>query len=276
MTDLCIAHFGTTLIESAPGTDEDQASIPMTGELARTDRFLTILGMEVYIRNMYPGIGRQFIYRRGDMSDADYIEKDTFTSYTAEPLPALDVPRVGETIFRVPHRQAVEVAGTLAEEDLITPLSSLEDFVSGTADRLLFDGPDRQRYELVTSSAARHENHRVYIWTADEDLAAHKDAYAKYFNTIDAGTEDYYGEGTAHLLVRETPGITIALLTLNEGKLAPKNSFDIFKEAGYSHFRLGSPNKADVLEVATEAFPDGGGDVSFVHFNNAYLELVQV
>ena len=61
MADMSIAHFGTTLIESAPPEGTDQATIPMTGDLARTHEFLTVLGAEIYIRNMYPGVGRQFI-----------------------------------------------------------------------------------------------------------------------------------------------------------------------------------------------------------------------
>ena len=55
-----------------------------------------------------------------------------------------------------------------------------------------------------------------------------------------------------------------------------QHSFDIFKDAGYSHFRLGSPDKSLVLDNAEEAFPDGGGPVAYVHFQNSYLELVQI
>ena len=53
-------------------------------------------------------------------------------------------------------------------------------------------------------------------------------------------------------------------------------TFDIFKDAGYSHFRLGSVDKLQVLNNAEEAFPDGGGPVAYVHFQNSYLELVQI
>jgi hypothetical protein len=276
MMDLAIAHYGTTLIEVAPSEGEDQASIPITGELARTDEFLKLLGMEVAISNMYPGIGRQYIYKRGDLADPDYFEKDSFTSYTAEQVPDTNAPRISETIFRITHESATEVARQLVNQNLIDPKSSVEDFLDGRKDRLLFRGPDRQHYELMCTQPTRAMNHRIYVWTDSVDLAAHTQGYQDYFNISATGTEDFYAIGTAHLLVREDPGITIALLTLNAGELAPKHSFDIFRDAGYSHFRLASPNKAEVKTVSEEAFPDGGGEVSFVHFQNSYLELVQI
>lgn len=275
MADMSIAHFGTTLIESAPIDDTDQLSIPMTGDLGRTDEFLRILGAEIYITNMYP-FGRQFIYKRGEPEDPDYFEKDTFTSYTAELLPETSTPRIGETIFRLTHQASREVAATLLEKGLIKPLSSFEDFADNKVDTLFFIGPDKQQYELAQSSAVQHENHRVYIWTDSADLEVHKQSYAENFDTNFSASEDFYGIGTAHLLVRKEPGITVALLTLNEGAISPKHSFDIFKDAGYSHFRLGAPDKARVLDHSDEAFPDGGGPVAFVHFQNSYLELVQI
>ena len=276
MADMSIAHFGTTLIESAPLEGADQAAIPMTGDLARTHEFLTVLGAEIYIRNMYPGVGRQFIYRRGDIEDQDYFEKDTFTSYTAVPVPSTDLPRVGETIFRLPHREARRVASELDAAALIDCHSSLGDFIEGQTDRLFFSGPDDQQYELCESQADHADNHRIYIWTDPSDLKDHIAGYRKHFDVTASGTEDFYGQGTAHLLRRETPGITIALVTPNDGELAPKHSFDIFQDAGYSHFRLAAPSKQPVLDVAVEAFPDGGGPVSYVHFQNSYLELVEI
>jgi len=276
MADMSIAHFGTTLIEPAPPEGADQASLPMTGELARTDQFLRMLGAEIYIRNMYPGVGRQFIYRRGEFSDPDYFEKDTFTSYIAQPVADAGRPRASETIFRIPHADPVRMARALLQEDLINPLSSVDDFISGRAAALLFCGPDRQQYELAQTSPRRADNHRVYIWTRHSDLQDHIAAYDKYFDLQLTGSEDFHGLGNAHLLVREEPGMTIALLTTKEGDVAPKHSFDIFKDAGYSHFRLGAPDKRAVLAESQEAFPDGGGQVSFVHFKDSYLELVQI
>jgi hypothetical protein len=276
MTDMSIAHFGTTLIEALPAEDADQAAIPKTGDLVRTDEFLTMLGAQVYITNMYPGMGRQYIYKRGSFNDPDYFEKDTFTSYTAESLPQTPTPRIGETIFRLTHRDARAVAGQLMNAKLIDPKSSVDAFTHGETDRLFFVGPDQQQYELCTSTDQRAENHRIYIWTDPNDLAAHKQGYADHFNIHFERTEDFHGIGKAHLLVRQKPGITVALLTPNDGELSPKNSFDIFKDAGYSHFRLGAPDKAQVIANSTEAFPDGGGPVAFVHFQNSYLELVQI
>ena len=275
MADMSIAHFGTTLIEPRPSEGEDQAAIPMTGDLGRTDEFLRILGAVICIKNMYP-FGRQFIYKRGEVIDPDYFEKDTFTSYTAVPLPETDSPRVAETIFRLPHRDARQIAASLVDRALINPLSGYDEFVNGSSPALFFIGPDRQQYELIESSRIRHKNHRIYIWTDEKNLENHKSGYEKNFNIRFQGTEDFYGFATAHLLVREDPGVTIALLTLKKGELSPKHSFDIFKDAGYSHFRLGSPDKSQVLVNAEEAFPDGGGPVAYVHFQNSYLELVQI
>jgi hypothetical protein len=224
---------------------------------------------------MYP-FGRQFIYKRGEITDPDYFEKDTFTSYTAVPLPKTDSPRVAETIFRLPHRDVRRITALLMDRGLINPLSGYDEFVNGSSPALFFVGPDRQQYELIESSKVRYKNHRIYIWTDEKNLENHKSGYEKNFNIRFQGTEDFYGFATAHLLVREDPGVTIALLTLKKGDLSPKHSSDIFRDAGYSHFRLGSPDKSQVLVNAEEAFPDGGGPVAYVHFQNSYLELVQI
>ncbi len=274
MTDMSIAHFGTTLAETPPAEDEDQNATSMSGDLKRTDEFLKILGAEVYITNLYP-FGRQFIYKRGKPTDPDYFEKDTFTSYTAAPMPKTKTPRIGETIFRLPHRNAPKVAALLNDKGLIEPLSDYNAFINEVSHTLFFIGPDKQRYELTQSSDAQHINHRVYVWTDESDLDDHKDGYAESFDLQFQGTEDFYNFGTAHLLVRQNPGVTIALLTTKNGTLSPKNSFDIFGDAGYSHFRLSAPNKSRALNNSVEAFPDGGGPVAYVHFQNSYLELVQ-
>ncbi len=276
MTNLSIAHYGTTLSEAPPPPGADQAAQPMTGDLERTHSFLTILGMEIYISNMYPDVGRQYIYRRGDFSDPDYFEKDTFTSYVAAQLPKANSPRVGETIFRITHHSPVSVVHQLLEKALIQPLSSVEDFIHGKADRLLFTGPDLQQYELIASQQSQFQNHRIYVWTDANELAAHKLGYQNHFAIAYTTSEDFYGIGTAHLLVREDPGITIALLTSPGNRVTPKTSFDIFSDAGYSHFRLAATDKKATLASSEEAFPDGGGDVSYVHFQNSYLELVQI
>jgi hypothetical protein len=76
--------------------------------------------------------------------------------------------------------------------------------------------------------------------------------------------------------VRREPAVTIGLLTpLGGAPLAPRWRDDIFQELGYSHFRLGSPDKAAVIAQNPEAYP-ATGDVSYVLFRESYLELVQV
>jgi hypothetical protein len=279
MRTLPIPHYGTTLIESPPPDGVAQAEVPLTGMLARTDRFLRLAGFELAIRNLYPGAGRQYIYRRGAHTDADYMEKDSFTSYTAEPPPAIGAPRVGETIFRFPHREPRALWSTWRGEGLVSALlgpKAESAFLGGDAKGLLFRGPDGQRYELTESAARVAENFAVFVWTDPGQLAATIDAYAKEFAIARAGdAESFYAIATLHRLVRSEPGVTIGLLTpLPGARIAPRWRNDIFGEAGYSHFRLGAPDKARVAANNKQAFPSTG-DVSYVMFHEAYLELVQ-
>ena len=126
-----IAHFGTTLAEAAPREGVDLDKMPFDGDLERTDKFLTKLGMEVFITNLYPGMGRQYIYRRGNLADVDYFEKDTFTSFTATLPPVSRLPRVGETIFRITHHHPIDIYQELLAEDLIVPMTSGMSFING-------------------------------------------------------------------------------------------------------------------------------------------------
>jgi len=279
MRTLPIPHYGTTLIESPPPPGVAQADVPLTGMLARTDRFLRLAGFELARRNLYPGAGRQYIYRRGVHTDADYMEKDSFTSYTAEPPPIIGAPRVGETIFRFPHRDPRALWRTWRGEGLVSPLlgpTAEASFLAGDAPGLLFRGPDAQRYELTASAPSVAENFAVFAWTDPAQLAATIDAYAKEFAIEPAGgAESHYGIATLHRLVRREPGVTIGLLTpLPGARIAPRWRDDIFGEAGYSHFRLGAPDKERVAANNKQAFPPTG-DVSYVMFREAYLELVQ-
>jgi hypothetical protein len=279
MRTLPIPHYGTTLIESPPPAGVAQGDAPLTGMLARTDRFLRLAGFELAVRNLYPGAGRQYIYRRGRHTDADYVEKDSFTSYSAETPPLIGAPRVGETIFRLPHREPRALWRTWRAEGLVSPLlgpGAEAAFLGEGAAGLLFRGPDGQRYELTMSAASVHENFAVFVWTDPAQLAATVDAYAKEFAIERAGeAENYYGIATLHRLVRREPGVTIGLLTpLAGARIAPRWRDDIFREAGYSHFRLGAPNKALVIANNKQAFPPTG-DVSYVMFREAYLELVE-
>lgn len=275
-----IAHYGTTLAEAPPPPGVAQADAPLAGMLGATDRFLRLAGFELLVRNLYPGVGRQYIYRRGAASDPDYLEKDCFTSYAAQPPPASDTPRVGETIFRLPHREPRALYRSWRAERLATPLlgTPAEDaFLAGEAPALLVLGPDAQRYELTHSSPERSDNFAVFVWTHPARIAAAIDAYAKQFGIELVGAdESFHGIAALQRLVRRAPAVTIGLLTPLAGHtIAPRWRDDIFQEVGYSHFRLGSPNKRLVIEQSREAFP-ATGDVSYVMFNESYLELVQV
>lgn len=273
-----IAHYGTTLIERPGPDDVPQAEHPMTGDLEKTDRFLKLLGLEILITNMYPGIGRQYIYARGRHGDADYVEKDTFTSYVAVERPASDKPRVGDTIFRITHADSIALYKQFCAEGLVTCLSTKSQeltFQSGDANCILIMGPDKQRYELCATKDTVADNHVVYVWTDPSELEEAKADFTKEFAMQLEGIEDFHGLGTAHLLRREDPGIIIGLLVPETADgILPRWTDDIFKEAGYSHFRLGSPNKAHTLTKTREAFPPGG-DVDFVYYRDSYLELVQ-
>jgi hypothetical protein len=275
-----IPHYGTTLAEAPPPPGVSQADAPLDGMLGATDRFLRLAGFELAVRNLYPGIGRQYIYRRGQPSDADYLEKDSFTSYAAQPPPASAAPRVGETIFRLPHRDPRALYRAWRAEQLATPLLGADAeaaFLAGEAPALLLRGPDTQRYELTPSAPARLENFAVYVWTDPARLAETIDAYAKQFAIEPVGAaETFHGIAALHRLVRREPAVTIGLLTpLGGAPLAPRWRDDIFQELGYSHFRLGSPDKAAVIAQNPEAYP-ATGDVSYVLFRESYLELVQV
>jgi hypothetical protein len=278
-----IPHFGTTLYEEAPPAGLAQQEIPFTGQLERTHRFLTHLGAEIAIRNFYgPEIGRQYIYKRGQVSDLDYFEKDSFTSYTSAFMPPSPRPRVGEAIFRVVHRDVRTVYRALLAEDLIRPIGpdgDTERFLAGEQRGVLVMGPDEQRYELSEVRPTRVENHAIFLWTTpDPDVLRTKiRAFDAQFDIVDRSGEweDFHGIGRVRMLTRTDPPVSIGILVPNDGQpLAPRWTDDIFKQVGYSHFRLGSPRKEFVRTHHQQVFPDTG-DVSYVMFHDAYLELVQ-
>jgi len=271
-----IAHFGTTIIEAAPDTEIDQKQVPITGALGNTLEFLRILGFQPAMENMYPGVGRQYIWRRGDIGDVDYIEQDNFTSYGAVPRPATDGPRAGDTIFRMTHADPVSVFQKLEAAGLVevSDKAQREAFVDGNKAWLLIRGPNGQHYEFGPTQPTVAGNHTVYVWTPDDRLDDVAGNYAQHFGLMPAQTENFHGIGKVTRLTRDEPGLTIGLLHAGTQTLAERWTDDIFKEAGYSHFRLGALDKP-VTEAATrQAFP-AGGDVSFVYFEDSYLELVQ-
>jgi len=274
-----IAHYGTTLMEAQPPEGTVYADHPKEGDLAKTLEFLDLFGFKPLIENMYEGLGRQYIWSRGSQDDADYVEKDTFTSFASVERPQTDMPRVGDTFFRMSHADPVGIYRTLKARKLVDPMVNAEyetAFLARAVDCIIYRGPDGQRYELCATLETTAENHTVYICTDPAELEATMADFVAEFGLTPAGTEDFYGYATAHLLKREDPGITIALLTAAEGTaLEPRWTDDIFKEAGYSHYRMGSPDMAHTEEVTRQAFPKGG-DVAFVYFRESYLELVQV
>jgi hypothetical protein len=279
MAASAIAHFGTTLSEALPPANVDQADVPIEGELARTLRFLSLLGLEPTIRNLYPGVGRQYIWSRGVPTAADYLEVDTFTSYRAVERPPCAGPRIGDTVFRVTHANPHRVYADWIAEGLVEVVAgeaAAQEFAAGHAASVLVRGPQRQLFELGATTLDRAANHAVYIWTDPGRLQNVAAAYQREFDLVPAGDMLFHGIAHAHLLRRARPGITIGLLTPLDGQpVHPRWSEDIFLEAGYSHFRLASFDKTRTRAVTREAFPDGG-DVSFVYFEDSYLELVQV
>lgn len=274
-----IAHYGTTIIEAPAPEGAIQKDIPHTGDLAAMLRLLGIFGFEPLIENMYPGIGRQYIRRRGRITDPDYLEFDAFTSYRAVERPATPGPRVGDTVFRMTHRSPVEVFRKARNEGLLTPVSAPADvdaFEQERSEWLLVRAPNGQCLEIGPTQPTRAGNHTIYIWTDPEDLEATATDFARQFALSSEGRFRFHGQAENLCLRRERPGITIGLLTPLPGQsIAPRWSDDIFLEAGYSHYRMGSPDKSATLRASRQAFPDGG-DVSFVYFRDSYLELVQV
>jgi hypothetical protein len=274
-----IAHYGTTIIEAPPPNGAVQKDVPRTGDLARTLRLLEIMGFKPLIENMYARIGRQYIWRRGNQADVDYIEFDAFTSYRAVERPATQRPRVGDTVFRMTHRYPRGLYEAWRVEGLIAPLvdeAAVTAFLTGDTDWVLLRGPNGQMIELGPSQPTRAENHTIYVWTDPARRAEAAAGFVDVFGMEEAGGFDFFGLADGLRLRRTRPGVTIGLLTPRPGeRLEPRWTDDIFLEAGYSHFRLGAPDKARALAASREAFP-AGGDVSFVYFHESYLELVQV
>ena len=270
-----IAHYGITIAEPAPPEGSDQRSVPITGTLAQNLEFLRVLGFEPHVENFYPGIGRQYIWRRGRADDADYIEQDNFTSYTATPRPMTPGPRQGDTVFRLTHREPVATLRALRAAGLVQVDAAAADaFERGERAWLLLASPSGQQYEFGMTAETAAANHRVYVWTADAEVDRICTQYRRHFGLVHAESADFHGIGRVELLQRAAPGVSIGLLHHPVAGLSPRWSEDIFGEAGYTHFRLGAIDKAETEAASRQAFPPGG-DVSFVYFEDSYLELVQ-
>lgn len=272
-----IAHFGTTIIESPPPAGVNQNDAPIDGALKDTLEFLRLFGFQPHMENLYSGIGRQYIWRRGIDADPDYVEKDNFTSYTATRRPASKRPRQGDTIFRLTHAEPRTVLAAWQEKNLIRvdDPDAQSVFVSGERDWLLLRGPDDQYYELGPTQATRRDNHCVYVWTQPDALTETSRAFTEHFDLNPMDSADFHGIANVMLHGRDEPGITLGLLTpVDDQAIEPRWTDDIFVEAGYSHYRLGAIDQARTISASREAFP-AGGDVAFVYFKDSYLELVQ-
>ncbi len=271
-----IAHFGTTILESAPAAGTRQQDVPVDGVLADMLAFLGVLGFEPSVENFYEGVGRQYIWRRGSVGDVDYVEQDNFTSYVAERRPKTEGPRVGDTIFRMTHADPRNVYQELVTKSLVQAVNSDQAaaFIADEQDWLLIEAPNAQIYELGATAQAAADNHVIYVWTETARLDDVAQSYGTHFGTQRGKTEDFYELGKVLYLRREEPGLTIGLLHDPAQELAPRWTDDIFKEAGYAHFRLGAIAKSETEQSTRQAFP-GAGDVSFVYFEDSYLELVQ-
>ena len=254
-----------------------QQDAPLEGTLGRTLQFLEVLGFEPHLQNMYEGIGRQYIWRRGEPGDVDYVEQDNFTSYVAEKRPDTGTPRTGDTIFRLTHRNPRHILDQLLAAELVDVLDDAElaAFRDGTSDWLLLAAPQGQVYEFGATQTHTADNHCIYVWTEEQRLAEAADSFAQHFGLSGETSESFHHVGKVLRLRRESPGVTIGLLHAPTGQtLAPRWTEDIFKEAGFSHYRMGALDKSRTRSFSREAFPDGG-DVSFVYFEDSYLELVQ-
>jgi hypothetical protein len=271
-----IAHFGTTIVESPPPQGVAQKDVPLDGILGDMLSFLKILGFTPGMENYYEGIGRQYIWSRGTVNDVDYVEQDNFTSYVAEERPIASAPRVGDTIFRLTHSEPRSVLKQLLDEKLAQPLAGedSEQYLRGESQWLLLKAPNGQTYQFGETQTACADNHVVYIWTEAARVKDIADNYERCFGFRQTGDIEFHDVAHALMLRREEPGMSIGLLHRPNEALAPRWSDDIFKEAGYAHFRLGAPDKVVAQTASREAFP-AAGDVSFVYFEDSYLELVQ-
>ncbi|MGI9326622.1 MAG: hypothetical protein ACR2PZ_15490 [Pseudomonadales bacterium] len=271
-----IAHFGTTIVESAPAAGVRQQDVPVAGVLGDMLAFLDVLGFEPGVENYYEGVGRQYIWHRGSVEDVDYVEQDNFTSYVAQRRPTTTGPRVGDTIFRLSHADPQSVYQALIARSLVKAVNGdrAAAFIAGEQDWLLIEAPNAQIYELGRTGLAAADNHVIYVWTEIARLDEVAQSYATHFGVKRGNVEDFHDLGKVLYLRREEPGLTIGLMHDPVQTLAPRWTDDIFKEAGYAHFRLGAVSKSETEQTTRQAFP-AAGDVSFVYFEDSYLELVQ-
>jgi hypothetical protein len=262
----CLAHYGTTLVEP-PIADVDLATAPLTGQVADAHRLMDALGFSLLVRNLYPGLGRQWIFSRGRRGEPDYVEKDQFSSFAATARPVGATPwRVGDTVFRLPETDPAATRAMLIGAGLATAVDGT-DWVRSV---------DGQTYELAQRSDDAAVNRTISVWTdptrLDDIVTDLVDLFALYVQS-----QCDLDVARAVVLTRVGPGpVTLRLLTPRDGgRLEPRWTDDIFVEQGYSHLRLGAPDRAAVKARFSEVFPDTG-DVSYVLAHHMYLELVEL
>lgn len=272
MSTPCLAHYGATLAEE-PIADDELHTTPPLGDAARALDFLAFLGFEPLVENRYPNLGRQWILGRGDRSDPTYLERDVFTSFTAGSVDAAggDEPAVGDTIVRLP---LVDPARTVAE------LRSRGWAAPYRPEPRWFRGPDGMVYEPAVGDPDPGVNRMISIWTDPGDLDRISDDYQELFAMAEVAVDEPVGSAARATILRRTGHgpVTLRLLTpapRADTVVAPRATDDIFAQVGYAHFRLGAPDRAAVKDAGTEVFPDTG-DVSYVLFHHAYLEVVDL
>ena len=268
----CLAHYGATLAET-PIPDAELHSTRPVGDAAAALEFLAFLGFEPLVENRYPNLGRQWILGRGDRSDPTYLERDVFTSFTAGAVAAAggDQPAVGDTIVRLPLADPAATVAELADRGSVTPYGP---------ETAWFRGPDGMVYEPAAADPDPGVNRMISIWTDPADVDRISADYQTLFAMEEVAVDEPVGTATrATILRRHGHGpITLRLLTPAPGSgrtVAPRASDDIFAQVGYAHFRLGAPDREAVRAAGTEVFPDTG-DVSYVLFHHAYLEVVEL
>ncbi len=271
----CLAHYGVTVAEP-PVADDDLRSAPPGGNAADGLEFLRFLGFEPLHTNLYAGIGRQWILRRGRPGEPGYVERDLFTSFRAgdvEPA-GISPARAGDAVFRLTVDDPQATLAELTARGWATPYPPGPTPTTGP----LFRGPDEAVYELAPISGDEAADRTVSLWTDPDGV---DDAVATWchvfgFEVVDKAA-DFHGIADAVVLRRTGRApITLQLLTPRDGAaLEPRVTDDIFAQAGYPHFRLGAPDKPAALAVGETVFPDTG-DVSYVLVQGAYLELVEL
>jgi hypothetical protein len=267
----CLAHYGATVAEPLV-PDDELALRPPGGRAAEGIAFLRHLGFELIVENLYPHVGRQWIFRRGTVGSPGYVERDLFTSFRAgEIAPAgIDPPRVGDTVFRLPVSDPDAVFDDLVHHGWAGA------YLAGTGP--VFMGPDAAVYELATVTGDPVLDRVVSLWTDPVHLDRSIGTWTTVFGFEVVGSgRDFHGVAVATELRRAGQGaMTLQLLTPLDGAgLADRVTDDIFLQEGYPHFRLGAPDKSVALTAGHTVFPDTG-DVSYVLVEGAYLELVQL